>query len=169
MRRPLRILVLLLIPFLGAGTCSSGSGDGLGVVEVDRPLPDLAGRTVQGGDISSADYGGNVVVVNFWATWCGPCEQEQPALQEVWTEYRHRGVMFVGVNYRDDAAAADAWIDRFGVTYPSVEDAAGGWADDFSLAGAPTTYVADAAGRIRYLITGPVSADQLSGLLDELV
>ena len=169
MRRPLRILILLLVPFLTAGTCWSGSGDGLGVVEVNRPLPDVAGSTVQGGELSPADYAGHVVVVNFWATWCGPCEQEQPALQEVWDSYRDRGVMFVGVNYRDDAAAAGAWIDRFDVTYPSVENAAGGWADDFSLAGAPTTYVADAAGRIRYLITGAVSADQLSHLLDELV
>jgi thiol-disulfide isomerase/thioredoxin len=163
----LRIL-LVALGLLSLGATCRGGGDGLGLVRVDRPLPALAGRTVQGAEVSPADYAGHVTVVNFWATWCGPCRQEQPALQQVWSQYRDRGVEFVGVDYRDDAAAAGAWSDEFGVTNPSVTDAPGGWADDFALRGAPTTFVADAAGRIRYLITGAVSAAQLSAVLDEL-
>ena len=164
----LRIL-LVVLGLLSFGSACQASGDDLGLVRVDRPLPPLAGATVQGAEISPADYAGHVTVVNFWATWCGPCRQEQPALQQVWTQYRDRGVEFVGVDYRDDAAAAGAWIDEFGVTYPSVADAPGGWADDFALRGAPTTYIADAAGRIRFLITGAVSPDELSSVLDELL
>jgi DsbE subfamily thiol:disulfide oxidoreductase len=164
----LRIL-LVVLGLLSLGSSCRGSGDGLGLVRVDQPLPALAGTTVQGTEISPADYAGHVTVVNFWATWCAPCEEEQPALQQVWTEYRERGVDFVGVNYRDDDDAAAAWIDRFGVTYPSVADAPGGWADDFALRGAPTTYIADASGRIRFQITGPATADELSSVLDELL
>ena len=169
-RAPLAVPLLLLLLFLlTAGTCSEGSADGVGLSRVDRPLPALAGSAVGGGEVSPADYAGRVVVVNFWATWCGPCREEQPALQQVWEDYRDRGVGFLGVNYRDDPAAAAAWIDEFGVTYPSVADPAGGWADDFALAGAPTTYIADPAGRIRYLVTGAVSSGQLSAVLDELL
>jgi DsbE subfamily thiol:disulfide oxidoreductase len=164
----LRIL-LVALGLLSLGSSCQGSDDGLGLVRVDRPLPALAGPTVQGAKVSPADYAGHVTVVNFWATWCGPCREEQPALQQVWAQYQARGVEFVGVDYRDDDAAAGAWIDEFGVTYPSVADPSGGWADDFALRGAPTTFVADAAGRIRYLITGGVSAEQLSGVLDELL
>ncbi len=164
----LRIL-LVVLALLSLGSACQGSSDDLGLVRVDRPLPALAGRTVQGAEISPSDYAGHVTVVNFWATWCDPCEEEQPALQQVWTEYRERGVDFVGVNYRDDSAAASAWIDRFGVTYPSVADAPGGWADDFALRGAPTTYIADADGRIRFQISGPATADELSSVLDELL
>jgi DsbE subfamily thiol:disulfide oxidoreductase len=158
---------LLGVLVLMAG-CTS-SDDGLGLVRVDRPLPELEGPTVQGGEVAPADYAGHVVVVNFWATWCAPCEEEQPTLQQVWSEYRDRGVDFVGVNYRDDSAAAAAWIDRFGVTYPSVKDEPGGWADDFALRGAPTTYVADASGRIRFQISGAATAGDLSDALDELL
>ena len=162
-------LLLVVLALLALGSSCQGSDDDLGLVRVDRPLPALGGTTVQGAEISPADYAGHVTVVNFWATWCGPCRQEQPALQQVWTQYRDRGVEFVGVDYRDDAAAAGAWIDEFGVTYPSVSDAPGGWADDFALRGAPTTFVADASGRIRFQITGAISPDELSSVLDELL
>jgi cytochrome c biogenesis protein CcmG/thiol:disulfide interchange protein DsbE len=162
-------LLLSVLAFVLLTLACTGPSDGLGLVEVDRPLPDLAGSTVQGGSIDAADYAGRVLVVNIWATWCAPCREEQPALQQVWREYQDRGVRFVGVNYRDDSAAAGAWIDEFGVTYPSIEDHAGGWADDFGFLGLPDTYVADAGGTIRYLITGATTPQQLSGVLDGLL
>ncbi|MBA3691501.1 MAG: TlpA family protein disulfide reductase [Actinobacteria bacterium] len=164
MRLRLLLQVLLLLPLVA---CTSP--DGLGLVAVVRPLPDLAGSTVQGGQLDASDYAGRILVLNVWATWCGPCREEQPALQQVWERYQDRGVRFLGVNYRDDAAAAAAWIDEFGVTYPSIQDPSGAWADDLGFLGLPDTYVADAGGTIRYLITGATTAAQLSGVLDELL
>jgi DsbE subfamily thiol:disulfide oxidoreductase len=162
-------LLLPVLAFVVLAAACTDPGGGLGLSAVDRPLPDLAGPTVQGGPLDATEYAGHVLVVNFWATWCGPCRAEQPALQQVWREYQSRGVRFVGVNYRDDAAAAGAWIDEFGVTYPSILDHSGGWADDFGFLGLPDTYVADAGGTIRYLITGATTREQLSGLLDGLL
>ncbi len=150
-------------------TACSRSSDGLGLVQVERPFPSLAGPTVQGTSVSPSDYAGHVLVVNFWATWCAPCEQEQPALQQVSEAYRGRGVEFVGVNYRDDDAAAAAWIERFHVGYPVILDPSGGWADDFGFFGLPVTYVVDGAGTIRYQITTATDEGQLSDLLDEML
>jgi DsbE subfamily thiol:disulfide oxidoreductase len=161
--------MLPVLAFVLIAAACTRSADGLGLVEVDRPLPDLTGSTLQGGQVGAADYAGTVLVVNVWATWCGPCREEQPALQQVWHDYQSRGVRFLGVNYRDDAAAAAAWIDEFGVTYPSIPDPSGGWADDLGFLGLPDTYVADAGGTIRFLITGATTAEQLSGVLDDLL
>jgi DsbE subfamily thiol:disulfide oxidoreductase len=151
------------------GACTRSSGPELGLASVDRPFPALHGTTVEGGSVDAADLAGKVAVVNFWATWCGPCREEQPALQRTYEAYHDRGVAFVGVNARDDTAAARAWIREFGVTYPSIEDQAGAWADDFGFVGLPDTYVVDRTGTIRYQITGATNQQQLSGVLDELL
>jgi DsbE subfamily thiol:disulfide oxidoreductase len=124
---------------------------------------------VQGGDVATGDYHGKVLVVNVWATWCGPCRQEQPALQEVWSRYAGRGVAFVGLDYRDDDAQAKEWIRQFGVTYPSIKDQAGAYADDFAFPALPDTYVVDRTGTIRYWIFGATDAAVLGGLLDRLL
>jgi cytochrome c biogenesis protein CcmG/thiol:disulfide interchange protein DsbE len=164
-----RLPILLVCVALLACACTRSSGTTLGLASVDRPFPDLHGATVQGGEMSAADLAGKVAVVNFWATWCAPCEREQPALQRAWEAYKDKGVAFVGVNARDNDAAARAWIERFGVTYPSVVDEAGAWADDFGFVGLPDTYVVDASGTIRYQITGATTQEQLSGVLDQLL
>jgi cytochrome c biogenesis protein CcmG/thiol:disulfide interchange protein DsbE len=148
----------------------TASGPDLGVAEVSVPLPRLEGETIPDGDrFGPEDHEGRVLVVNFWATWCAPCRVEQPDLQRVWERYRSRGVVFVGVNYRDTTPAALDWIRDFGVTYPSLEDPAGSYADDFGFLGMPDTYVVDGGGTIRYAITGPTTEEQLSALLDELL
>jgi DsbE subfamily thiol:disulfide oxidoreductase len=136
---------------------------------MEMPLPRLAGETVDGGRLDPAHLEGAVVVVNVWATWCGPCRREQPVLQRVFERYRDEGVAFVGIDWRDDRAKARAWREEFGVTYPSLWDPSGAWADDFGWLGAPTTYLADRSGTIRYRIEGAVEEDELTRLLDELL
>lgn len=169
----MRRLVPLALVLLAA--CSTATGEGLGLRELSERLPVLRGSTLTGGELTPADYRGDVVVVNFWATWCGPCRREQPALQRLWEEFSGRGVSFVGVNYRDDPAAAREYLREFDVTYPSLEDPAGAYADDFGFVGLPDTYLADRTGTMRYAVIGPigeesgVDEDDLRGLIEELL
>lgn len=128
-------------------------------------LPDVEGK----GWVSLDDFSGKVVLVNFWASWCLPCREEAPALQEAWEDYRRRGVSFVGIDERDDLAAARAFIDEFGITYPSGSDPAGSMADDYEILGLPSSFLIDRGGLIRYRFTGYLDAQTLRRTLDDLL
>jgi cytochrome c biogenesis protein CcmG/thiol:disulfide interchange protein DsbE len=108
-----------------------------------------------------------VVVVNFWADWCGPCRKEQPALQRLSDEYAGRA-QFVGVNFMDDQAKALEYIREFGVTYPSVVDD-GPLANRFQMPYPPTTYFVDRGGVMRYMLLGEQTEERLRGYLEELL
>jgi thiol-disulfide isomerase/thioredoxin len=148
------------------GGTDAGTEDFLGAKAMHEPAPALAGDSVDGQPLALADLRGNVVVVNFWATWCDPCRDEQPELVGLADDYRAKGVEFLGVNERDDTAKARAWIQEFDVPYPSIVDEPGAWADDFAFFGLPDTYVIDAEGIIRWAVYGQTDATQLKGLID---
>ena len=136
-----------------------------GVAELDEPFPGLAGEAVAGPPIDTATIDAAVLVVNVWATWCEPCRREQPALLEVQAPSTPgEGVEFVGVDYRDDRAAATRWIEDFDVPYPSLFDPQGRTAASLGFPFLPDTYLVDASGTMRYAIYGETSAEELSGL-----
>ena len=169
-RRPAAVLVVVLLAV--APACSkgaAGSDDSLGAKRMSSPAPALAGDDLNGEPVALADLRGDVVVVNFWATWCDPCRDEQPTLERIRRDYQERGVEFLGVDERDDVAAARAWVEEFDVTYPSLQDPSGSWADDFDLFGYPDTFVVDASGTIRWAIYGQTSEEQLRRLIDRIL
>jgi thiol-disulfide isomerase/thioredoxin len=139
-----------------------------GVVAISGTLPDLSGPALTGGHVVPNDYRGKVVVLNFWANWCAPCREEQPDLQAAWERLRGDGVAFVGVNYRDDVNAARAYVDEFGVTYPSIVDEPGRILGELGIPGLPATVIADADGQLRFRVLGTVDEDLLDELIDRV-
>jgi thiol-disulfide isomerase/thioredoxin len=117
---------------------------------------------------SSASARGRVLVVNFWASWCGPCRAEQPALSEVAREYRRRGVAFIGVNIRDTRAAALAYTREFAVPYPSLFDPSARTATRLPAVALPTTFILDRDGVIAYQLTGKTTVPILHAKLEAL-
>ena len=133
-------------------------------------MPLLAGKDLDGNAISSTDFLGSVLVVNAWAHWCTPCEQEQPALVALARKYKSSGVRFLGINHMDQDAAALAWVRTYGVPYPSIADPTGRFAASLDYFGLPDTYVVDPSGTIRYIIgPGATSEAQLSSVIDEVL
>lgn len=133
----------------------------------NTPAPEFHLPSLEDGrPIALSSFRGNVVVLNFWASWCAPCRREAPGLRSVSQRYRDRGVRFLGVNYRDDEAAARAFVREFGLPYPSVSDSSGSLAYDYELIGFPTTFIIDAGGTIRYRFVGYLSESVLEPALD---
>jgi cytochrome c biogenesis protein CcmG/thiol:disulfide interchange protein DsbE len=115
-------------------------------------LPKLGG----GGSESLADYRGQVVVLNFWASWCKPCRDESPLLERWHRRIRGRGATVLGVDILDVTGRAQDFIDEYGLTYPMLKDKDGEGLDKFGVVAYPETFVIDRQGRIAAVARGPV-------------
>jgi len=118
---------------------------------------------------SSTSARGSVLVVNLWASWCGPCRAEQPSLTAVARAYRTKGVQVIGVNIRDNKAAARAYAGEFQVPYPSLFDPASTTASKLGAFALPTTFILDRDGVVAYRLTGKTTVAILTARLDKLL
>ncbi|HZC98914.1 MAG TPA: TlpA disulfide reductase family protein [Actinomycetes bacterium] len=140
-------------------------------------LPRLAGETLDGGHLDLASFRGHVLVLNFWASWCGPCRSEQAGLQQAARDLAGQGVRFVGIDVKDQRAAALAYVREFETTYPSLYDPSTALVARLRGQGPafpPATLVIDEQGRIGARIDGALSGGRASpalqsGLLGEIV
>jgi thiol-disulfide isomerase/thioredoxin len=147
-----------------AGTTVYGAASG-------PAAPRLTGTLLSGDKFALTQYGGHVVVLNFWGSWCTPCRAEAPSLAQLARHFTPRGVRFLGVDIRDSPATAEAFQSRFGISYPSLNDPGDEIALDFRdtvpPAGIPTTLVIGRSGRIAARIIGEVSYPGLRGLISQ--
>lgn len=142
-------------------------------VEDRVPMRPLAGTTLEEEPLDLADLRGEVVVVNVWGSWCGPCRAEAPALNRVEDATGPQGVRFVGVNRADKKSAAQAYVRQFDISYPSIQ-ATEDTAPLVALRGLvpvnpPATLVVDRQGRVAATVAGGVTETILRGLLDPLI
>jgi cytochrome c biogenesis protein CcmG/thiol:disulfide interchange protein DsbE len=126
-----------------------------GPVGVGSRAPDFTLTTFAGQSISSRDLRGQVLVVNFWASWCKPCEQEAAALEQAHQTYRDRGVVFLGVDYVDIEREALAYLERFEISYANGPDLGTRISQAFRTQGVPETFVIGRDGRVVAVQIGP--------------
>jgi DsbE subfamily thiol:disulfide oxidoreductase len=165
-----RLLGFACLSLLLATACGGGEDSIFGVARMDEPLPRLAGETLDGDRLNASTYAnGGVLVVNVWAHDCAPCRKEQPQLIDLARRYEDDGVRFLGINYRDDPDAAKAWVEEFGVPYPSLFDPSGRTAAILGYPALPDTYVVDRQGMIRWVVFGETDGKELGGLIDDVL
>jgi len=143
------LIAVLISPFIIAGCSEDIVTDQ--VPAPGRPAPDFQLRGLDGQTVSLDDLQGKPVMVNFWATWCGPCRMEMPFIQEVYqdSEWLKTGLVILAVNLKESASAAGEFMEDNGLTFPVLLDIDGEVARMYNISAIPTTYFIDKNGIIK--------------------
>jgi peroxiredoxin len=154
------VVVALVIAAYAAGGRSGGGAGGPAML-AGAPAQSFPATRLDGKPGSLADYRGNVVLLNLWATWCTPCRQEMPDLQRLYRENARRGLVVLGVDQGESAHAAAAFAREHGVTFPILVDEEQRYGRAYAAIGLPTTVVVDRAFRIVRGIDGALTYAQM--------
>ncbi len=153
-------VVVAVIVFLAFGLRARGEAQ-----PSTGPAPDWTLKTFDGQSIKLSDLRGKVVVINFWASWCQPCRDEAVFLQNMWTTYKDRGVVFVGIDYVDSESSAKDYLKQYGITYFNGPDLGTEISQKYRIKGVPETYFVGKDGNLAGNSLGPITPD--SGYMSE--
>lgn len=122
--------------------------------EVEGPAPDFALKSESGANLRLSEFRGEVVMINFWASWCGPCRQEMPLLDELYSQYKPLGFTILGVNVEEDSSKAKEVLEDIPVSFPVLFDTDSKVSKLYNVVAMPSTVLVDRDGNMRYLHRG---------------
>lgn len=157
-------LVLALLGLVGWGLKKAQGGPLQSGMAPDFSLTGFDGR-----EVTLSELRGQVVVVNFWASWCQPCRQEAAYLENTWRKYKDQGVVFIGVDYVDTEKEALAYIEEFDITYLNGPDLQTRISQAYNIQGVPETFFIAKNGELRGMHIGPLVPPQLDDKIEELL
>jgi cytochrome c biogenesis protein CcmG/thiol:disulfide interchange protein DsbE len=157
-------IVIAFSAFLGTRHPVSGATEAASPL-LGKVAPKLRGTELGGGTFSLKNERGEIVIVNFWASWCEPCIHEAPELSTYAWSVRNDGVVMVGVVFNDTVSSATAFAAHYGSLYPSVIDPGGNIALGYGVTSPPTTFVINRQGRVAATLLGATTANQLAAVV----
>ena len=165
--------LVIFLALMGLGVTRAQQG----TVQPGYVVPDFGFALFRGyeyngqSEVKISDLRGKVLFINFWASWCKPCEQEASVLEEAWKYYQSSGkVVFLGVDYVDTEPEARIFLKKFGNTYPNGPDMGGRISQMFRIKGVPETYIIDTNGVLKHVKIGPfLSVDEIRAMVDPLL
>ena len=157
-------VILALLGLLAWGLRKVQAGPRESGMAPDFTITGFDGRTV-----TLSELQGQVVIVNFWASWCPPCREEAAYLEETWRKYEGKGVIFIGVDWVDTEKEALAYIKEFDITYLNGPDIGTRAAQAYNIQGVPETFFVAKNGELRGVHIGPLASPQLDEKIEELL
>ncbi len=127
---------------------------------LQQPAPDFTLKSLEGPNIKLSELRGDVVLINFWASWCGPCRQEMPLLEELSSKYEPMGFTMLGVNVEEDSSAAKSMLAELGVSFPILFDSENTVSESYEVIAMPTTVVVDRDGKVQFVHHGYKPGDE---------
>jgi len=168
-----RVFLLLACALLTTG-CLAASGadaapqDGVKVgIQVGQRAPDFELEDLNGQEVKLSDYRGQVVLINFWATWCGYCRTEFPVIQAAYESNHEKGFVVLALNVQDREQSVRAYAQELGLTFPVLLDPLGRASGSYRARGLPTSYFVDQEGIIVFKKVGPIDASIIDGVLTQ--
>lgn len=146
--------VIGILIVLGLGLTRSKQGP----IGVGEDVPDFVLTTFDGDQIDIESLRGKVIVINFWASWCGPCELEAVELEQAYQSFKDQDVIFLGVDYVDTETEALAYLSKFNITYPNGPDLRTEISQAFRIRGVPETYIVGRQGVLVDVKIGPYTS-----------
>lgn len=125
-----------------------------GADELSGPAPNFTLESMDGGSVSLADFEGDVVLLNFWATWCGPCREEMPQLEAIYERYHDLGFTLLGVNVEEDSSGASRFLSETPVSFPILFDPENEVSELYHVVAMPSTVIIGRDGTMRYVHHG---------------
>lgn len=125
-------------------------------------VTDFSLGSLDGSQIALADYAGDVIIMNFWATWCPPCRAEMPGINRFYEAHQDEGLVVLAINAQEDAATVRPFIQNNNFSFPVLLDLEGRVASQYSTRSFPTTFIIDRDGVIQHVQTGEISEDELA-------
>ncbi|HXK55755.1 MAG TPA: redoxin domain-containing protein [Gammaproteobacteria bacterium] len=151
MLRPVLAMIIALFATLSS---AQQAGKGLTTVPDRMPAPDFVLTDMDGNKHRLSNYLGQVVIINFWATWCPPCRAEMPSMQRAWEQLEKEGIMMLGIDVGEDEETIFQFSAYYPVAFPLLMDRDSGVINQWPVRGLPTTFVVDPGGRIVYRAIG---------------
>ena len=149
-------------------TSTPAPGRPLVGLKVGNRAPDFTLRNLQGQDVALHDLQGRVVLMNFWAVWCGFCRVEMPELQMAYETYGHEGLVVLGIDVQEETAQVASFVQEMGVTFPILLDQKAAVTRQYRIQGLPTSILVDADGVIRAVHVGPLTRQEIAGYLAQV-
>jgi peroxiredoxin len=152
-----------------SATSASQQADPLVQASKGMTAPDFALFSPEGQEINLSDYEGQVILINWWATWCPPCKAEMPAINAFYESYQADGFVVLAVNSQEGASTVKDFIQDNGFTFPVLLDSQGQVMDRFHVRALPTSFIIDRHGVIQHIQTGEITSQQLEAIVEPLL